>query len=149
MAIATSTIPAVKAALLARFRAALTDVPDEQITWGVPRGQLEREWVMIGDGADVAQTDAAVGQQRRDEVYTIDVIVSVVLGGLDTARAATERAFQIVAAMEGALRPLAAPPLGVTNLIAAVVSGTPFRERWDGENREAEVTVRIRCHARI
>lgn len=149
MAVRTSTIPAAKAALLTLFREAITDLPAEQVTWGIPRGQLEREWVMIGDGADVQQVDAAVGQQRRDEVYTINVVVSVVRGGLDTARDATERAFAIVAQMEAALRPLTQPVLGIPDLISAVVTGTPFTERFDGENREAEVTTRIKCHARI
>lgn len=146
MAIATSTIPATKAALLTKFSAAL---PSVLVTWGVPRGELDAEVVIIGNGANIMQLAAAVGQQKRDERYVIDVLVSVVKGGLDSAQVASERAFAIVAKLETVIRPQTSPPLGVAGLITAEVVGMTFAERWDGTNREAEVTVQIGCHARI
>jgi hypothetical protein len=146
MAFSQSTIPAAKAALVALCE---TANPTVQVTWGIPRQDPAREWVMVGNGIEAIQDDAALGQQRRDERYVIQIIVSVVRAGIDTAQEVTERAFAIVALIEAALRPLSAPPLGVTNLITALVVGTPFVERFDGDQREAEVTLRIAFHARI
>lgn len=144
---ATSTIPAVKAALVAAFQArpALSGV---QVTWGVPHDAIAREWICVGD-VEGRQDSAAIGQQRRDEEYTVLVVVNVVRPSLESAQATAERCFALVAEVEQALRPLTAPPLGVADLIWAFVTKTDLTETFDTDQRTARATVHVACRARI
>jgi hypothetical protein len=144
---ATSTIPAVKAAIVSAIQArpALAGV---QVTWGIPHDAISREWICVGDVIG-SQDSAAIGQQRRDESYTVQVIVNVVRPSLEPARDVSERCFVLVAEIEQALRPLSAPPLGVADLIWALVEKTDLTETFDTDQRTARATVHIACRARI
>lgn len=153
---ATSTIPAFKAALLARLQAdaALANV---QVAWGVPHGELARECVILGDaraddptgGRAGGQSSAALGTRAREERVVHELLVRVLLGA--SQQEATERAFAIAAAVEDSLRGWAAasPPFGGV-VRWALVTGTPLEEfPAAGGERMAIVTVEVATAERI
>jgi hypothetical protein len=142
---ASSTIPAVKAALVSVISAAL---PTVTVTWGIPRGDKGREWVMVGDVPGI-QRAAALGRQRRAETYTVEIEVSVVRAGIEKPQNVTERAFAILEEIEDALR--ADERLGgVANLIKAEVVKADLSEGLTAsEEQVALIKVGVACEARI
>ncbi len=151
---APSTIPAVKAALVELFTTAVAGVPAPpvSVTWGVPRGQKERDWVLVGNVLG-EQRAAALGRQRRAEAYTVEVQVTAIRSSMDTPQAVAERAYLIAGELEDALR--ADETLGGL-LISATVVKTDLREgapvNPDGQPTDkhlAEVLVHVRCESRI
>lgn len=147
MTISISTKPAVKAALIALLQAR-PGLSGVLVTWAIPHGTLEAEWICVGNviGEDAS---AAIGQQARDERYTVACTVSVLRSMLEPAQATAERAFVLAGEIQSALRPLASTPLGVGQLVWALVTKTDLEEFADGKNREARVTVNVSCFARI
>lgn len=147
---ATSTIPAVKAAVVAGLQA-LTGVggplENVEVTWSV-KGPPGRDWIMVGNVTG-RQASAAIGQQSRDEVYTLEVLVSVVRPTRDDARQTAETAFAHAARIEGLVRPLSQPPLGVPGVIWVLVEKTDLEEFVDADQREARVIVHLGVKARI
>ncbi len=142
-----SAIPVVKAALVSKIQAAL---PGVQVTWSVPRGDKDREWVMVGNvtGDQIA---AAHGRQRREENFRIEVFVSIVKSDVESAQAIAERAYELLAT--GIEAPLRADELlGLTTagpLLWARVEKTDLSEGLAGGERWAEITVHIVCKTRI
>jgi hypothetical protein len=116
-----STVPAVKAALVALFTAAL---PDAQVIYG-PRGTVtftEPNVVTVGN---VTGTVGSASMNLREaEDYVIEVTVSATLAGPDTQRAATEAADALWVAAKAVLR---APPGGSLG-VAGVTSAQPVGE---------------------
>lgn len=98
----TSRIPAVKAALLAILQAD-SGLSGVQVTHGHPGGVLENEAVWIGR-AEGRHEPASIrsGRQPRDETFTLDVIVSVLMAGATIAEAET-RAHALAAQVEDAI----------------------------------------------
>lgn len=143
----SSTIPAFKAALKTRLEGAL----DVTVTYGPPKpGEfLEREWVWLG-GARSSQESAAMGQRRREEVWTQDVIVSCVKPSREDQQDLTERAFEISGDVEDSLRSWSAPGSAFDGVVrTALITGQDLEEFLSVEERESRLTVRITCANRI
>lgn len=149
-----STIPAAKGALVALLDAipALAG----NVTWGVPRDAgAGREWIMVGDVRG-EQSAGPMGRRphHRDERYTIVVLIDVVRSNLDSPQSTAERAFELAAYAEDAIR--RDPNLGLNvgdvsrGRLEAYVSRTDLTEPpGDGQERSARVTMFVECVARI
>ena len=143
---ATSTVPAFMAALLTALegRAGLDGV---QKSWGVPRGDFQKEMVLLLD-VDGSQTSAARGQHRREEEYDLRVFISV-KRTRGEAQLATERAYALAAEIEAEVR---ANPTMTSTVRNARIEGrfqlfqnTPPEGDWT----EAVLNVTIRANERI
>jgi len=138
---ATSTIPAVKAALVAGLEArpALNSV---QVSYGPPLPNPSREMIWCG---------IATGQQDwqamnlKGEQYELEVIVSVIREGQDM-QAADERCFAIYAELENMLR--ADRTVGGAVALASV-AGFELGEYVTDSQRESTLTVQVACEAWI
>lgn len=161
----TSTIPAFKAALLARLQAdtALGAAsPPVQVVWGHPYPrQPESELVMIGransqsdEGAEypAGQRAAGLGRLSREERYTVEVTVSVLRKARDTSYQVIEtRAYQLAAAVESSLKAWAAQPTPFDGVVrwALVTACGDDVEAISTEEREGRVSMRITCSQRL
>lgn len=141
---ASSTVPAFKAALATALRArqALHDV---QITYGAPLPAPAREFLWLAD-VEGEQEPAALGAQRREESYLLTVIANVLREG-QNQQAATERAFEIVAELEDELRNDGS--LASTVRFAQVAGPFRLEEMSSDTARAAQVTVTVAVRARI
>lgn len=153
---ATSTIPAFKSALVARLQAD-TDLAGVQVTYGLPAPKgPDREWVWVGN-AQATQETAAMGQRRREEEWTQEVVVSCLTPVRESQETLTERAFEIAGVVEDSLRAWLAPSEGPFGGVVrhALVVGMDLVEvvstdpQGVAKDREARVTVRISCANRI
>lgn len=154
---ATSTIPAFKAALVARLQAdaSLTGV---QVSYGMPYPPPgERETVLVlgtraddPTGGSGGQRAAALGQLRREERYVLELVVSVLKPAQEDQQDVTERAFALAAAIEDSIRTwgTASPPFGGLIRWAQVTSVT-HSEPANAQEREAAVGIDLACAARI
>lgn len=157
---ATSTIPALKAALLTRLinRAGLAGV---SVTWGRPPGQLEKEWIMLGNcrNADPTgeerggQSTAVLGRRSREERYVLEVDINVIKSIKETAQSVTERAFVLLDEIEDELR---ADPTVNATVRTAQVTGVELLETYPraeagkrGPDRGTHLLVDIACAERI
>lgn len=144
----TSRIPAVCAALVSTFAAALpnVDVIDGQWTT-VPDGDyLTVGWTPDGEGSSGQQAPAGLGNQSRDEQIDIACYIDSYSGDIDTA---TRRnaAFTILAACENALR--ADDTLGgVVNVYAQIGAYTERLEQTE-TGLAVGVTFHVLAHTRI
>lgn len=141
----TSTIPAVKQALLDRL-SARPGMNGAKVTWAVPNGDLPRDWVSIDDVTG-RQAPARLGRQARDEEYTVQITVTVVRPAVDTPASVAQRAFDLVAEIEDDLRE--AVDLDLPDVVHAYVTRTDLVERNDGEQREARALVDVFIKARL
>jgi len=141
---ATSTVPALKAALLSLLvaRAGLSGV---QVVYGAPLPNPGREFVSLG-GTDGMQETAALGRLRREEEYRLTIYVSTIREG-QGQQACTERAFEIAAEVENAVR--SDPTVGGTVRTALVDGPFTLEEGATDTHRTALVTIALLCHARI
>jgi hypothetical protein len=103
----SSSAPRAKAALWALL-AADSALSAAKRDWGpVPRDRLQHDHVWFGrpsDGRSVEATqEPRIGNQRRDEDYTLFVTITVARGGYDF-EAMDDAAFALMAALEVALR---------------------------------------------
>jgi limonene-1,2-epoxide hydrolase len=115
-----------------------------QVSWGFPKSP-EKEFILLGDIRDDGQESAAMGMQRRDERYTLEVIVKVEKNGTDQ-EATTLRAYALAGEVENTLR--ADATVGNAVLMARV-TGVGLVE-FDGDQvRIAVLTVLVGCKARI
>ena len=137
----TSKVPAVTAFLLELFRRSL---PEVQVSDGTPGATLEAETIVIAD-VTFSQEWAAIGAKNRDENAEIRVVVYVrKMGGTQTE--ANERAFELLAACELALR--SDPTLGGLVLQLGVVPVAHHKSMGDAA-REAYIAVDLKYRARI
>jgi hypothetical protein len=141
---ATSTVPATIAALYELLRDADYEMRQPSVTFGLPK-QPEREMVIIGNVAG-EQEWAAIGTQRRDETYTIDLYCVVLWPGY-TAIEAMERAWELFATVEQTIRDnVAAGGAGVLwNEIARPTGDLTAED----EGYAYQVTSALRVRARI
>jgi hypothetical protein len=144
---ADSTVPAVKAYLLAEFQndADLTGVT---VKWSAPADgdQYTRDMVWLGD-VDQTEVYRAIGQERKDEDYTLEVVVQAYLEG-DDPRATEERAWELRAAVAAAIR--ADLTLGGNLNHWAEMDSTRMTTRpADPKGWLAKGTLQLRCRARI
>ena len=98
---ATSTVPATIKGLHRLLSEANYPLRQPSVSLGLPR-QPEREMVIIGNVAG-EQDYVALGTQRRDEDYTVDLYVSVLWPGY-TALEAMGRAWELFAVIESVVR---------------------------------------------
>lgn len=141
---ATSTIPAFKAALLTRLqaRAGLSGV---QVTYGWPNGAVKRESIMLG-GVAGTQVFRTIGATQKMEEYSLTVYITVIREGSGRQQNADERALALMAEIENELR----PGLTVNNtVLTAQVSRFDLEPMASAETREARLTVTIDVMARI
>lgn len=109
---ATSTVPAVKAALLEllKVRPGLADV---QVEYARPADDAMAHDAMWFEGARLAQKAEALGNTRRDETYTLDLVVSIRRDDDGNPQACEERMWEVIAEVENQLRetpkPIPAP----------------------------------------
>lgn len=99
MAIAPTTVPKVKAALLALMDTAL---PDVKHGWGPPPpDQLRHEHIWFGDVSGAGEV-GALGNRTREESYSLEVFIVVQRGGYDE-QAVETRAWEILALLDAAV----------------------------------------------
>lgn len=145
---AASTIPAAKAALLALIaaRPALAAV---HCAWGIP-AELppEPERIYIGDAVDVVREWAALGLQRMDEEYALQVHVETFADGNDQASTET-RLWVLINEVEQAVRATnetlkLSGTVRVCRPDSIAAKTTPTDDGWG-----AAATMRFVCEARI
>lgn len=152
-----STIPTFKAALLTRLAAdaGLTGV---LVTYGVPFQieQIREEWVWLSDTDQWTQAAAAIGRQKREETYRMQIVVSVMNEASTPQQTTTERAFAIAAVIESSIRLWgqgadAADPFSnsASGVRFGEVVGQDYQENADTKNRECRLTLGVLVHARI
>lgn len=138
---------ALRAALLADGGAPLAGV---RVSYGPPLPSPPAEYVWLGR-ATARETAVALGNRRRDEEYALDVHVSCLRAGQDSAGAA-ERAHEIVAAIAGVLRvspQLAGHYGGGGQIIAATFGGvTEDDPRANSTHVEHAITCAVDVRAR-
>jgi hypothetical protein len=145
----TSTIPALKAALVTRLDAD-AGLDGVQVSYGIPApAGPDREWVWVA-GARGVQVTAAMGQRRREETWTQDIVVSVVKPVREPQQTITERAFAIAGVIEDSLRTWSSAPPYFGGIVRhALVVATDLEEFVSNEEREARITIRLDCAQRI
>lgn len=170
---AVSTVPAFKAALLARLTADAAlgaATPPVQIAYGLPHTGLERDAVMLASTRADDPTDASQypgGQTgrigggsspEREERYVLEAVVTVTRAWREPQQTVTERAFAIAAAIETSLRSwqVAATPFDgivrwaqVTSLEHTEGSSTATDGNGVPIERGCRVFIDIACSARI
>lgn len=136
---ATSTAPALKAALLTALVTALT-VDGTQVVYSHPGDALEPEAVFLGDvrGTSEVPTSRA-GRLARHERYTLDVWISVVADGA-TAEAAETRAYALLAKLEDVLADTATLGLAI---VAAVLGEWDASLAFDDARRGWSALLRV------
>lgn len=137
-----SSVPTVKASLLAALQAR-PGLDDVQVEYAPPmRAELQRE-CMYFDTTSLDEEDVVLGQRRRDETYTLRLVVLVALDG-DDPQACEERMWVIVGEVEQLLRDDPTPDRAFyAEFRSAIV--TPLA--GDGQ-RATQADIDIRCRAR-
>lgn len=141
----SSSVPTVKAALVELLEAASWPAPRPAVSYGWPR-EVPREIVQVGGTTQGEQTWAAFGTRKRDETYRLEIAVQVIHPG-QSQRAATERAFALLAVIEDVLRDH--PTLGLADTLVAEIANPQLREGPEIEGYAAVVTAGIGVRARI
>lgn len=141
-------MPAAKAALLTAF-GAQTGLAGVRITWGGPTEEddLAYEHIWLGRVVREAPEFVAIGQQKIDEDYTVEVVVQARKGG-DNEQATEERLWALEAECEAAIR----ADLSLGGVLGqhwaeigrAEQVNNPIPNEW-----VSRVTFTVRCRARI
>jgi hypothetical protein len=150
-----STIPAAIDALLAIARARPELAAPVEVWDGYPRREITNDLDLVAFGgqaepvADGTQEAVTLGNQRRDETYTVRVHCSSSRGG-ENQKLARDRAFALMAAVEAGVR--ADPTLG-GRVMSAQVGGRIALFQTSEETAhlgsDAEVSFDISIRARI
>jgi hypothetical protein len=138
----STTQPSLKANLrdLLKLRSGLEGV---QISWGFPKSPAN-EFILMGDIHDDGEATGALGNQRREETYTLEVLVKVEKNGADQ-EATTKRAYVLRDEIAQQLRADASVGGAVRQ---ALVVGTGLMEFHSDTVRIAVLTIRIQCKQR-
>lgn len=143
---ASSSIPSVKAALIAMLTAR-SGLAGVQVEWAHPgTGKIEPEAIFFIE-PDVNEDAVTLGNKKHEELYTLHLIVTVLDRG-DDSQAAELRMWALVAEVEEGLR-ADANLGGVTNLTWALVAGKRPANYIETAGRVAECDVSIDCRAHI
>lgn len=143
-----SSIPAVKAALLARLKAD-TALSGVQVTWGHPHPEaMESELVTIGDVTrrSLAYT-AALTQATED--YEFGVLVSCEVSAETSVAGVAPRVWELVDAVIANIVAWNAAGYGDTGAVAILPGEATEAEMVDGSAREVSVTLSVEVKARI
>jgi hypothetical protein len=157
MTVATSRIPAAINALFALLTTALADDPVTVVD-GPPIGMpSEADYLYVGwqlgenVGAEMRQDFAYAGARRRDEEFDILCQVDAWTGD-DDVPARRQRAFDLLAVVEDALRATDTQPTA-PNLSGAVLWSHITQGQLTQTNSDSGVAVRIpfriTCRARL
>lgn len=152
MPVTTSSIPAVKAALVELITAALATAGANggpvQVSYGWPGTVGERELVYAGNVEGRHEPGPMTGgRKRRDETYAVEIVVEVVQPR-GTAAAAEDRAFELLTAVEDTLANN--PSLGgIDGLMWARGGEMSAEAGLSDEGPMARITYRTNCHARL
>jgi len=140
-----TSAPAVKAELRRRLgdRPALTGV---QVTWGAPVEHEEGEVIYLGK---VTTDEAWATNVSRDEIYVLEVVISVMAAFDDEPQGVAERAFELFDELRAVVSE--DRQLGCTVSESIVIDGWELMEPANAKEawREAAVTVRVRCKNRL
>jgi hypothetical protein len=147
----TSVVPAVKRAL----KHVLDDRPGLAgvlISWGTPYPADIPEYIWIGNVEPHEQSPSGMrtAPHSREETFSLNVQISVLQTGTEDHELVTERAYELAAEIEDALR----DDMTINGSLGngwAQVGGLPLEERGPDENatRESVINARIDCRARI
>lgn len=143
---ATSTVPAVKAALLTALTTALGSV---QVKYAHPGDTIAKECVFMAD-AEFDSEDSSIGQVSHYETYTVPVWVDVLSEGNDV-QAAEARMWVLVGLVEAAVRSngtLSATP----GLLSATVTGPNAKAPQNYITDQAWASrcrIAVQCKAKI
>lgn len=144
----SSTVPAVKAALVSLLTTAISD-STVQVVWGRPQDSLiKSEFIHIADvgySAEIANIKA--GRKQYDEDYTVDVVIAV-----GKPRATSEDAETRAFALLEYLRDLLAddPSLGgVDGLAWAVLESVDAATNHEGTVVVSVIVATVRCRGRV
>ncbi len=132
---------ALRAGLVARAVAGLV------ITYGAPSRKVGKDALYL-QGVASDEESAAIGNLRREEEFVLTALVSVVRAFADDPQPVTERAFALYEEMADLLR----DDMTVAGTVrTAEPVGWTLTELGDPDAgwREAAITARIRCKARI
>lgn len=144
----SSTVPAVKQALVALLAAAIND-SNVQVAYGRPQDSMvRRESVFVADvsySATVANIKA--GRKHYDEDYTVDVVVAVG-HPRGTTHDAEARAFALFEYLRDVLAD--DPSLGaVDGLVWAVLESARAGTVPTGESAVSVIEAAVRCRGRV
>ena len=145
---AGTTMYAVKAALLTKLQA---DISDVQITYGDSGGAMRRESIFMGDIESNTQTPEAFasGRRRLIEDYTVDVHVAVQskAAGLQEAE---ERAVALATSVENVVNDYPTLSGAVTGLMFIECSGLSMSSAEAGvDGPRVFVTVHVRVKGKL
>jgi hypothetical protein len=148
---ATSTIPAMKKALLLQLKARtnLAAGPNGQpvqVSYGYPAPLPEVEYIWLGD-AKGDQTPATIGTRARDERYVLTIVIYTQNSDPADQETPTERAFALMSEIEQQLR--TDPTVNGTVLTGQVGGPLELIELAGSETRGALLTLGVTCRARI
>lgn len=143
---ATSTVVSFKRALHAAL-SARPGLAGVLITRGVePLDQMTPELIVLGDITRSTQAAAALGRQRREEDYTLEVEVSVIGHHADDPDTLAERCAELVAEVEDELR----EDIAVGGAVrTAQVTSVGLKEGSDGNQRWAVMPMSVSVRQRI
>jgi hypothetical protein len=148
---ATSTIPAAKAALIALLKAATYPAGQPAIDYGDPGvAKVEHEHIWLGGTGQDGQDWAPYGQLKREEEYALELYVHVANPGT-SQQEATERAYALFGVIESTIRAQArtASSTVATGVWSIGVKPTALTEFVTAEGYAAFVSAEIEIKARI
>jgi hypothetical protein len=139
----SSTLPATKTALITLLEAR-PNLAGVLVSWSSPTGSAPDEFIVVGD-AQGSVDSAAIGSQRREERFTLDVVISV-LNSTGDQSLPTERCFFLRDEVAAQIRSDATLG-GVVRW--ALDQGWALAERSNGTRSETQITMTIGVAARI
>lgn len=144
---ATSSVPACKAGILALLDAA-AGLAAVQTEWAHPGEKIMHESIFMLDAEFTEESVAALRTTPRPhtENYTVPVVVDIVAAG-DDARAAEERAYELAGHIENAIRN--DPTLGGATTLGARVGGKVPQSYMSDQGRAVSLRVDVVVQARI
>lgn len=140
MATVSTTIPAVKAALVQGL-SAMSELAGVQVSYGPP-GEYEREVIVVGNARGRQEADST-GRSRKER-YDLRVTVNVLKR--DTPQGATERAVAIAAQVETYVRD---NPEFSCIVLQATIGDYELHERHHSDGAESEVRMDVSILAKI
>jgi hypothetical protein len=154
---ATSTIPAFKAALFARLVADATVVADGiAVSYGLPYpSPPSPETIYLGGTRSTGESPGALGVFRRDERYNVMLMCWKRADQRTPQQTITERAFAIAAIVEASIRTWGGPGVvdsfsfSTTGVLMAGVTSLDHDEDVASDGRFSVVHITVSVQARI
>lgn len=153
----SSAVPGALTALLAILRAA-PDLSGVQVIDGPPTTDMADPdiiavgWSPDGDqSAQLTQAFNAAGARTRDEEFEITGWIDCWRGDSEFS-AVRNRAFELLATIEAALRASSADPVAPTlngTVMWAHLTGGVLRQSFTDQGTRAALSFTVSCHARI